>query len=162
MAQTIISHIKFVLYDMAFLDIRRASTGDSKIGAFILSSCFIDCMAGFVCGGKSHQKDYESFVRQYLPGYDPTNLYEDLRCRLVHNYSEGGSYWLTYNHPELHGQTVDKRTFINLENFVDDLEVALDKFVKHIESDLSAEKKATDRYNSIGLLCPGGLAPGKA
>jgi len=36
--------------DMAFLDIKRASAGQSKIGAFILASCFIEYMSGFVTG----------------------------------------------------------------------------------------------------------------
>jgi hypothetical protein len=162
MDQAIIRHIKYVLYDMAFLDIKRASIGDSKMWAFILASCFIDYMAGFVCGQETGKKDYENFVCQYLPPiYDPSKLYADLRCRLVHNYSEGGSYWLTYNQPQLHGQAVNNRTFINLENFVDDLENAFHKFVEHIELDPSAEQRAIDRYNSIGLLCAGGLAPGK-
>ncbi|MCX5821209.1 MAG: hypothetical protein NT047_15085 [Deltaproteobacteria bacterium] len=164
MNQTIISHIKFVLYDMAFLDIKRASTGDSKMGAFILASCFIDYMAGFLSGRESHKEDYESFVRHYLPPvYDPKRLYKDLRCRLVHNYSEGGSYWLTYNQPQLHGQkTTNKITVINLENFIVDLEDAFKKFIKHVELDPLARQRAIDRYNSFGLLCPAGLAPGKA
>lgn len=36
---------------MAFLDIKKASNGKSKMGAFILSSCFIEYLAGF-CYGK--------------------------------------------------------------------------------------------------------------
>jgi hypothetical protein len=163
MSQAIVSHIKFVLYDMAFLDIKRASAGDSKVGAFILANCFIDYMAGFVSGRETRKKDYEDFVRNYLPStYNPKKLYKDLRCRLVHNYSEGGSYWLTYNQPQLHGQTMNSLTVINLENFIEDLDAAFNKFIKMIEHDPLAMQKAIDRYNSIGLLCPGGMAPGKA
>ena len=162
MNQAIIDHLQFALYDMAFLDIKRASAGNSKIGAFILASCFIEYMAGFVCGRETRRKDYKDFVRHYLPPvYDPSKLYTDLRCKLVHNYSEGGSYWLKDNQPQLHGQTVNGRTIINLENFVDDLENAFHRFMKQIQSDPSAKQKAIDRYNSIGLLCAGGLAPRK-
>jgi hypothetical protein len=53
-----INHIKFALYDMAFLDIKRASGGKSKMGAFILASCFIDYMAGFIAGRETTNKDY--------------------------------------------------------------------------------------------------------
>jgi hypothetical protein len=88
-------------------------------------------------------------------------LYADLRCKLVHNYSEGGSYWLTYDHPELHGVTEHNRTVINLENLVDDLESALRELMNQIETDLSAQQRAANRYKSIGLLCVGGVAPGK-
>lgn len=157
-----VAHIKHALYDMAFLDIKRASAGNSKMGAFILASCFIEYMAGFACGRETRKKDYESFVRHYLPPiYNPTKLYADLRCKLVHNYSEGGSYWLTYDHPKLHGITEHNRTFINLENFVDDLDSALRELMNEIESDLSAQQRAANRYKSIGLLCVGGVAPGK-
>ena len=113
-------------------------------------------------GEKQNRKDYKDFVRDYLPQlYDPSKLYTDLRCKLVHNYSEGGSYWLKDNQPQLHGQTVNGRTIINLENFVDDLENAFHRFMEQIQSDPSAKQKAIGRYNSIGLLCIGGLAPRK-
>ena len=162
MDSTAVAHFKHALYDMAFLDIKSASNGHSKMGAFILASCFIEYMAGFASGRETRKKDYESFVRHYLPPiYNPTKLYADLRCRLVHNYSEGGSYWLTYDHPELHGMTEHNRTVVNLENLVDDLESALCKLMNQIETDLSAQQRAADRYKSIGLLCVGGVAPGK-
>ena len=162
MNQAIVVRLKSVLYDMAFLDIKRASSGNSKIGAFILASCFIEYMAGFVCGRKTTRKDYEYFVRHYLPPmYNPSKLYTDLRCKLVHNYSEGGSYWLKDNKPQVHGQTVNGRTIINLENFIDDLENAFHRFIREIQSNPSAKQKAIDRYNSIGLLCVRGLAPRK-
>jgi hypothetical protein len=161
MDQAIIRYITNVLYDKPFLDIKRASSGGSKIGAFILASCFIDYMAGFLCGRKTKSKDYKRFVCCYLPAYDSEKLYKDLRCKLVHNYSEGGSYWLKYNQPELHGHTMDNRTIVNLENFIDDLERAFHKFAKDIELDPSIKQKAIERYKSIGVLCAGGLAPRK-
>ena len=147
---------------MAFLDIKKASAGGSKMGAFILASCFIDYMTGFVCGHETKGSDYKSFVTNYLPSvYDPSKLYKDLRCKLVHNYSEGGSYWFTDKKPHLHGQTESGRTIINLENFIDDLEDALRKLLEEIQRDPSIQKKAIDRYNAIGLLCIGGIAPRK-
>jgi hypothetical protein len=162
MSQAIISHIKNSLYDMAFLDIKKASSGNSKIGAYILASCFIDYMAGFVCGRQATGRDYTDFVRNYLPPiYNPSKLYKDLRCKLVHNYSEGGFYWLKDDKPELHGQTESGRTIINLENFINDLENAFNKLMGEIQSEPSKKQKAIDRYNSIGLLCVGGLAPRK-
>ena len=33
------------LYEMAFMDIKRASNGNAKMGAFILASCLIDSLA---------------------------------------------------------------------------------------------------------------------
>lgn len=162
MSQTIIDLIKNALYNGAFLDIKKASFGKSKIGAFILGSCFIDYMAGFVCGRETKPKDYKDFVSHYLPPiYNPSKLYKDLRCRLVHNYSEGGSYWFKDNNSELHGKVIDGRTIVNLENFIDDLENAFNKLLEDIQFDPLKKQKAIDRYNSVGILCAGGIAPKK-
>lgn len=153
MNQTKLNHIKFALYDMAFLDIKRASAGQSKMGAFILSSCFIEHMAGFIAGRETTNKDYRQFVEDYLPGlYDPEKLYRDLRCKLVHNYSEGGSYMFADAKPALHGKKVDTKMVINLENFIDDLEAALRKVFKELDTDPGKQKKAEDRYDKIGLM----------
>jgi hypothetical protein len=162
MNSAIINHIKFALHDMAFLDIKKAISGKSKMGAFILASCFIDYMAGFVCGGETKSKDYQDFVRDYLPSiYNPLKLYKDLRCKLVHNYSEGGSYVFTDDKPQLHGQTANGRIIINLENFINDLNNALHKLLQEIESDPSKQEKAFRRYESIGLLGIGKLVKGR-
>jgi len=153
MNQTKLNHIKFALYDMAFLDIKRASAGQSKMGAFILASCFIEYMAGFIAGRETTNKDYRQFVKDYLPGlYDPEKLYRDLRCKLVHNYSEGGSYMFADAKPALHGQKVGTKMVINLENFIDDLEAALRKVFTELDTDPGKQKKAEDRYDKIGLM----------
>jgi hypothetical protein len=138
---------------MAFLDIKRASDGGSKIGAFILASCFIDYMAGFAVGKQSNGKDYKAFVKNYLPPcYVPDKLYTDLRCKLVHNYSEGGSYIFVDGEPQLHKQMDGNKMIINLENFIDDLETAFQKLLYQIENDPNCKAAAMSRYKAIGLL----------
>jgi hypothetical protein len=152
MNETKLKHIKFALYDMAFLDIKRASAGQSKMGAFILASCFIDYMAGFITGHKTTNKDYKQFVKDFLPPlYDPDKLYNDLRCKLVHNYSEGGSYIFVDAKPVLHGKKIDGKVVINLENFIDDLESALRKVFADLDTDFGRQK-AEYWYDKIGLL----------
>jgi len=153
MNETKLNHIKFALYDMAFLDIKRASAGQSKMGAFILASCFIEHMAGFIAGRETTNKDYKQFVRDYLPSlYDPERLYGDLRCKLVHNYSEGGSYMFVDAKPAWHGQKTGTKMVINLENFIDDLEAALRKIFTELDTDSGKQKKAEARYDKIGLM----------
>ena len=71
MSQLIISHIENALYNMAFLDIKKASIGNSKIGAFILASCFIDYMAGFVCG---HQTTRNEGVKSPISSFNLKTL----------------------------------------------------------------------------------------
>jgi hypothetical protein len=68
-----------------------------------------------------------------------------------------GASWFTDNNPQLHGKTENGRTIINLENFIDDLENALHKLLQEIQSNQSKQQTAINRYNSIGLLCVGGI-----
>lgn len=149
--------IKFLwssLHDMAFLDIQKASNGGSKMGAFILASCFIDYLAGFRYGKKTQREDYMNFVREYFGDkYDPDNLYEDLRCKLVHNYSEGGSYTFTDNHPELHKKKInDGRILLNLEDFVSDIEIALNTYFDELKQDDTRYTLALTRYELLHIL----------
>lgn len=149
----IITQIKDGLKTMAFLDIKRASAGGAKMGAFILASCFIDYMAGYRYNQANTGQAYMDFVNDYLPAtYDKEKLYKDLRCKLVHNYSEGGSYLFIHGDTSKHGVTVGSKKVINLENFINDLEVAMDKFFHQIDEDTIIQQKAIDRFNSISIL----------
>ena len=153
MDNTKLHQIKKGLYEMAFLDIKRASDGQSKMGAFILASCFIDQVAGFVKGGYTTRDDYKQFVKDYLPTlYDSEKLYTDLRCKLVHNYSEGGSYLFTNSSRDQHGREIHGKLIINLENFIEDLEAALRKLLDEIEDDPVKAANAERRLDEIGLL----------
>lgn len=149
-----ISFLWHSLHDMAFLDIQRASDGKSKMGAFILSSCFIEYLAGFRYGRETNSNDYKNFVKIYLNGkYDAEKLYRDLRCKLVHNYSEGGSYTFIDNHPELHkASTADKKVVLNLENFISDIEDALQTYFNELRTNDTIFKLALDRYFKLNVL----------
>ena len=155
MTNTTQNKIKKALYDMAFLDIKRASDGGSKMGAFILGSCFIEYMAGFVAGEKTTKTDYINFVKNYLPSYyNATKIYEDLRCKLVHNYSEGGTFLFVDAKPNLHLKKELKtgKMIINLENFISELEVGLNKLLNEIHNDPNRLITAQKRLSSIGIL----------
>lgn len=148
-----INYLWHSLYDMAFLDINRASRGESKMGAFILSSCFIEYLAGFRYGKETNGNDYKEFVKSYLPQYNKDKLYKDLRCKLVHNYTEGGSYTFVDNKASLHMQTTtDKKTVLNLENFVEDIETALKKYFEELKANDSLYELAIRRYKKLGIL----------
>ncbi len=153
----IINNIKFSLFEMAFLDIKRASEGKSKMGAFILSSCFIEYITGFRYGKETNGKDYKRFVAKYLTSYDAEKLYKDLRCKLVHNYSEGGSYMFTDNKAEFHlKKTTSNKLMLNLENFIDDIENALKTYFDELEKDVNIYELALLRLKKIGIL---GISP---
>ena len=63
----IIERIKKSLKELAYEGIIKASDGGSKMGAFILASCFIDYLAGFYYGGESTPSHYKGFVKKFLP-----------------------------------------------------------------------------------------------
>jgi hypothetical protein len=151
----IIEQIKHSLYS-ALADIKRGFEGGSVIGSFMLGSCFIDAMAGFKYGQDGRLKlgkVYREFVGEYLKDYDKVALYYDLRCQLLHNYSEGGSYEFTYRNPEKHLQFHDgKRKFINLENFIRDLELAMVKLFTELDESASTRNNALKRFEKYGLL----------
>jgi len=153
----VIKKMKHSLLDMAFNDILRASGGGSKMGAFILASCFIDYLTGFYCGEKANGKHYKSFVRDFLPKYDPDKLYHDLRCGLVHNYSVGQSYVFTdANKGGTHFETTMKGLVIlNLEDFLNDLERAVHDYFKLLENDPKIFDKAYRRLKKFGILTVG-------
>jgi hypothetical protein len=73
-----------VTYD-ATKDGAKEST---PLAAFILVSCAIDFLAGFMCGITSFRPgrgestaNYKAFVKKYLPQYDPEDVYSNIRCQ---------------------------------------------------------------------------------
>lgn len=59
------------------------------IAAFILCSCLIDQLAAFRYNDLEEKNSviYKRFIKDYLPQYRDLNLYVNLRCKLVHNYT---------------------------------------------------------------------------
>jgi hypothetical protein len=143
------------LRDNALEDIKRASQGGAKMGAFILSSCLIDAIAGFMKGCDTEKDDYKCVVSKYMPDYNVDDIYKDLRCKLVHSYSEGGSYSFTDNNPSLHlTKQEDGKTIVNLENFVSEIEDALTHYSAELlnKANTSLRKMAIKRFDSNGII----------
>jgi len=115
---------------------------DFIIAEFILCSCFIDQVSGFRYNTDKVGKRYRQFVREYLSSYNSNELYEDLRNKLVHNYSVGSYYGLTRNAPSMHLKEVNGILNLNLENFISDLKAALDKYISELKNDSSIRAKA--------------------
>lgn len=148
---TIINSLK----DNALGDIKRASTGGAKMGAFMLCSCLIDAIAGFMKGSDTNHADYKCFVCKYMTAYNKDDIYTDLRCKLVHSYSEGGSYWFTDNKRSLHlSKHSDGKTIVNLENFIEEIESALNAYASDLQNKVNqaARASAIKRYDGNGII----------
>jgi len=150
------------LHDLALADIHRALSGGSKIGAVILASCLIDAMAGFRVGKDTEGDDYKSFIRTYMKGYNPDALYKDLRCKLVHSYSEGGTYWFSNDlHAPHRFEWRDGKIIVTPDCFVRDVESAFKDFTAELRdgANTSLRHNAVCRYETNGVLKANVFAP---
>jgi hypothetical protein len=150
--QIIKSFSQFNLRDI--IEINNHEKLEFTIAEFVLCSCLIDQLSGFRYNTDKVGKRYRQFVKDYLPKYNSDELYEDLRNKLVHNYSVGSFYGLTRKAPHLHLQKVDGVTHLNLEDFITDLKAALDKYVYELTNDNEIRRKALcwfTEYKIIGL-----------
>jgi hypothetical protein len=127
--------------------------GSTPLAAFILVSCAVDFLAGFMCGITSFQpkggessKNYKAFVTRYLPQYDPGDVYNNIRCRLAHNYTIGGNMVLTHLHAERHDPKGNKgQKIINFENFFADFQAAANQYFSDLATDSNLQAAFLNR-----------------
>lgn len=153
------------IFGWEYKDIERASIrGDAKLAGFILGACFIDALAGFYAGidRKQSKKDsgkrFKDFVKRYLKKYDANRLWEDLRCGLVHSYTEGGTYVFTdANKAGYHFNKInDGRILLNLEDFCADLREAYRSYRNDILENDDIYNKALKRLK-MGIMALGNI-----
>jgi hypothetical protein len=81
-----------------------------------------------------------------------------MRCKLVHNYTEGGKYAFIHNHSELHlEQDQHGRIIINLRSFINELKKAQVNFFNEVRNNDSLKMKVAKRYKKVGILGPAAL-----
>jgi len=126
------------------------------MGAFILASCYIDYLAWYYSGKKGVGQRYRQFVKRFLKMYNPDDLYESLRCKLVHNYSEGGKYEFTHKKHRFHlkASQLQGRTVVNLDDFLKELENARDQYFNLVDSDVTLKRRLIEKYKHTGILGP--------
>lgn len=137
--QIVYSFSKYNLRDITEINNNQLNF---TIAEFILCSCLIDQISGFRYNIYTVGRRYRQFVKDYLPSYNSDELYEDLRNKLVHNYSIGSHYRLTRKSMNLHLQEVDGFIYLNLENFIADLGTALDKYFLELRTDADIRRNA--------------------
>lgn len=152
------------LRNFALRDIKLIAKQDTVLASFILCSCFIEHISTYRYGmfRLLGEKEYVDFIIEYLNENEPNRynavkLRSDLRNRLVHNYSLGEHYVLVMGYPNLHLQSYPDnptQTFLNLENFINDLEDALNKYLTELK--MSAKEGLLDNlrnaYKKVRLI----------
>lgn len=168
--EDLLAKMDFSLRDMALEDVKRACKpgnpkDGAKMGGFLLGFCFIDAAAGFRAGRTKEMRGvigphFREFVGAYMPRYDAAALYDDLRNGLVHSYTVGETYSFTDReqagkHLETKTFSFGRRTLLNLEDFVSDLEKAYEALREDVRTNPDRFAKAKRRYESNSLLSVG-------
>jgi hypothetical protein len=125
--------------------------------AFILLTCFIDFLGTLYAGAKSTGGTFQKFVIDFMSGYDAKGLYEDLRCKLVHNYAIGQrKYVLTHGNHEMHLKSHEshtgKATILNLEDFFDDVKQAERRYFEQVKQDEGLRKNLSKQISRVGTI----------
>lgn len=141
----------------AFSDI-KLNVKPAPIAAFILCSCLIDQFAAFRYNKIDETAaSYNEFIREYLPQYRALNLYVNLRCKLVHNYTVGKHIRITND--DVIFENIGKGKNVNVltsEMLFNDLIEAFKMFSAHLkENGSDARKNAIDRWNDSHIITKG-------
>ncbi len=128
--------------------------------SFILVHCAILSLSGFYAGRRDTTgATYRKYIADFFPaGYDPDNLWKDLRNHLIHAYTITRSYVLAHKHPEKHlsveynvkseltGIHADL-TYLNFENFLDDFEKSSKSYLEKAKLEPDLMTKLSSRYD---------------
>jgi hypothetical protein len=148
--------------------------GISHYSVFILCSCLIDWLAGYRYEGIPIPKDetknafrYKSFIRDYLSKVDnryvADDLYHNLRCGLVHQYTEAyknASKFLFTHDPHLkptHLKSAssgknDNRKVLYIYKFFEDIKNAAKEMINEAQNNPDILKHFELRIKEVGIL----------
>jgi hypothetical protein len=140
------------VYD--FGDIIKSRNQNMMIATFILCTFFIDHLSQHrYYKQKLKVEKFIEFTNEYLdPQYEAEVLYKDLRSKLVHNYSVNGKFLLADEFPERHFAKENERIYLNIDRFINDLNLALKKYIKQLNTDENIRKIAIEHYNKYSIL----------
>jgi hypothetical protein len=142
--------------DETYNSTRDGQNGSTPLAAFILVSCAIDFMAGFLEGIytfelKSSGKIYKRFVERYMRQYDSKDVYRSIRCRLAHHFTVGDKVALIHLNPSAHDPLGSRgEKVINFENFYADFRIGVERYFIDLEKEKDLQKKFL-RRSSLGF-----------
>lgn len=135
----ILRRIHTALLEEALDGIERTA-GVYAFGAFQLAGGLLDTVSCLATRRGTRAARFVRFVVAYFPAaYHstdlPRQLYEDLRCHPLHNYSTIRLLLMDGQDEALHLTDHRGRTIIRLQNLLGDLRVALGQWWQDVESD---------------------------
>ncbi len=154
-----ISEMLHSLREFNLGDVIKTKNAGMPIATFILGTCFIDHLSRISYFNKdiNDAERFESFIDNYFPHEYKglgKSLYLYLRSTLVHNYSVKGKFYLEFEPSYRHLKIApDGRTFLNVDNFVNDLVFAFTIFNNLLINDVGdARKNAMDHNKKFPIL----------
>jgi hypothetical protein len=134
--------------DFALGDVKRASAGHAKIGAFILAAHLIDALARLSTRRGDGKAAWDEFVPAFLPAYSAAceELYRSYRGLLSHRYSLKGFRLVDGEHyRHRHWAVEDGERVLHLESFVEDLDQAWSEFSAKLGRDVQFRERVLER-----------------
>jgi hypothetical protein len=154
--------IEKALVDFALGDIIFISDNGKPVAGFILCYCFIDQLAHLRYGKddskKKNWQKFQSFVDNYinsetLKKYNSRHLWEDLRNKLIHNYSFGKTYSMANGRSdEYHLTEQQGSTILFLKNFIEDIKNGFLKLRGEIVENESVRKLVLDWFDETNII----------
>jgi hypothetical protein len=133
----------------AFGDIEY-NVDKKPIAAFMLCSCLIDQLATFIYNEPEERNMviYKRFIKDYLPHYIPLNLYVNLRCKLVHNYTVGKHIRLTSEEAPYENIALGRNVnVLTAKMMYNELKLVFDKLtIEFRDQSSNIRKNAVGRY----------------
>jgi hypothetical protein len=128
---------------------------DFVLAEFTLCTCLIDQLSGFRYNRESVKSRFIEFVKEYLKGYDSKELYEDLRNRIIHNYSVGKIYQVTRRKSQNQSAIPTNTKRLYLDIFINNLENAMTLFFHQLKTDKHIRNNSIEwykKYNVFGAV----------
>lgn len=183
--EQIIGAVGNSLFDMALGDIHRGlgcafphqrityqselNDGQCLVGSVSQACVLIEAAGHHVLGGLPHgsRAAFQRFVQDFMPTYNAVDLYEVLRCGLLHEYGPQHHpnpgqpvnpvrFVLVKNAHSLHLTPVDGHPthfYLNIQTFIEDVDDAICEFLKRADQPASAERaSAVGWANQRGVM----------
>jgi hypothetical protein len=134
--------------DFALSDVKRASAGHAKIGAFILAAHLIDALACLSTTQSNDKAAWDEFVPAFLPAYSSASeeLYRSYRGLLSHRYSLKGFRLVDgEDYRDRHWTIEEGERVLHLESFIEDLEDAWSEFSAKLGRDVQFRERVVGR-----------------
>lgn len=138
------------LRNMAYQDIVHITqSGKAPLAIFLLCTCLIEQMATYRYGSNGNIK---KFMKEYMPKYD-SEVMHVMRNRINHNYSLHEMYAVTIGNRNAHLVPEEKGTIIiNIENFVEEIGVVLNKWASDLRQNKDIRNNALSTLDKYGIL----------